>query len=64
MSYLETGKGRLNWLPAQAQTELHAQTGCVQCGSGLDAATNITGKCFNCAIELSEDDDGFDDLED
>jgi len=64
MSYLESGPGRFAWLAAPAATSLRPEPGCVQCGSSLEGATSLTGKCFNCTIEMSEEDDGIDELED
>jgi hypothetical protein len=68
MSYLETGKGRFTWIAAVAQTSVRPELGCVQCGSSLDAPEfgkfNMSGKCLNCTSGVSDEDEGFDDLED
>jgi hypothetical protein len=63
MSHLEPGPGRFTWLAAPAARSVRPEPGCVQCGSRLDGPSNHTGKCFNCAIELSEDDEVIDELE-
>jgi len=69
MSYLDTDKRQFPWISALARASLRPELGCVQCGSRLDTPEfgqfNLTGKCFNCARWISEDDDeAFDDLED
>jgi len=42
----------------------HAETGCVQCGSSLERPRhNHSGKCFNCAEWISDDDEEFGEFE-
>ncbi|HUW79852.1 MAG TPA: hypothetical protein VMV54_03040 [Acidocella sp.] len=67
MSYLDTGKARFKWIVPIAHTSTRQQAGCVQCGSRLDAPEygkrNMTGKCFNCAGWVSDEEEVFDELD-
>jgi hypothetical protein len=70
MSFLETGKGRYNWIAATkaAKTSLAAAPGCAQCGSQLEmndrGKFNHSGKCANCVNGVCDEDEDFDELED
>ncbi len=68
MSYLETGKRRFSWLQAAVSSSRRFLPGCVQCGSSLEsvelAGANLTGKCFNCANWISDEDEEFEELDD
>ena len=37
MSFLETGKNRFTWISAVVHTSVRPESGCVQCGSRLEA---------------------------
>lgn len=68
MNFLEPGKARSPW-GAQSPVAGPAEPklGCVQCGSLLEPGAYgkfaLTGKCFNCATIVSEEDKSFDEYE-
>jgi hypothetical protein len=66
MSFFDAGMSRFSWASSQPlPTSVRPEQGCVQCGSRLDPAQfrkfNFSGKCFNCAGGISEDDEVFED---
>ncbi len=68
MSFLETSRA-FGWIDAPKKS-VRAASGCVQCGSGLEAPLpgkpDYSGKCFNCRGEITDDSDAFfaDEIED
>jgi hypothetical protein len=64
MSFLEVGKGRTIWIEALAGSSIRKAAGCAQCGARLEtAAHDHSGKCFNCESYVSDEDEGFEELE-
>jgi hypothetical protein len=68
MSFLETGKNRFSWTALPAGRSTRQAPGCAQCGARLDmddfGKCGASGKCLNCSVFVSEEDDVVEDLED
>jgi hypothetical protein len=69
MSFFNAEKSRFSGISSPTlHTSLRLEQGCVQCGSRLEPVEfgkfNFSGKCFNCSVWISEDDEVFEDLED
>jgi hypothetical protein len=68
MSFLDPGKEIGGWIAAPARRSTRREPGCVQCGARLETdeagKASGAGKCMNCSDWVSEEDEGFDDLED
>ena len=54
----------VHWAARHPSTP-NAEIGCVQCGSRLERGLhhNHSGKCFNCAGWISDDDEEFSEIE-
>lgn len=67
MSFFDPGKTRVNWTPTPLRGSARPERGCVQCGSALEMSErgqyDSSGKCFNCANWVSEEDETVEDLE-
>jgi len=66
MSFLESGKDRLNW--AAAAHSVRREPGCSQCGRTLEMNAagkfDLSGKCPACANPVMEDFAEFEDFSD
>ncbi len=68
MSFLDTGKLRLDWIAAGlVRGSVRPETGCVQCGNRLEmnerGKYDASGKCFNCNNWVSDEDEETEELD-
>jgi DNA-directed RNA polymerase subunit RPC12/RpoP len=67
MSFLESGKKGVLWLPAQIRRSVSLTPGCAVCGRKLEMDAKgvfaLSGKCDDCTHRVFDEDEPFDELE-